>query len=69
MSASQGNGPELRIDRERCEGHAQCVLVAPGLLHLDEDGEVVIDQPDVGDQRALAEKAVQVCPARALSLV
>ncbi|TXH96116.1 MAG: hypothetical protein E6Q73_14025, partial [Pseudorhodobacter sp.] len=25
----------LTIDRDRCEGHSQCVIVAPDLLHLD----------------------------------
>lgn len=66
--ADMTRGATLRIDRERCEGHAQCVLAAPGLLHLDEAGEVVIDVADVSDQIEIAKKAVKVCPAIALSI-
>ncbi len=61
-------GATLRIDRERCEGHGQCVLAAPDLLHLDEAGEVVIDVPDVSDRLEAAKKAVKVCPAIALTI-
>lgn len=58
----------LTIDRDRCEGHSQCVIVAPDLLHLDAAGEVVIDVADVGDHLDQAMKAVRACPAIALSL-
>lgn len=56
----------LRVDMERCEGHGQCEFVAPQLLHLDDQGLVVIDVEDVTDQQELAKKAVQSCPAIAL---
>lgn len=63
-----GKRATLIIDRDRCEGHGQCELVAPGLLHLDDAGEVVIDVPDVSDQIEAATKAVQACPAIALRI-
>jgi len=67
MSASTPRAT-LVIDRERCEGHCQCVLVAPDLLDLDDTGAVVITVPDVTDRIDLARKAVQACPAIALSI-
>lgn len=39
-----------------------------GLLHLDDDGQVVVDVEDVTDQIETAKKAVQACPAIALRI-
>lgn len=58
----------LCVDYDRCEGHGQCVFVAPDLLHLDDDGRLQLDQADVSDCLELAEKAVHSCPTSALSL-
>jgi ferredoxin len=62
---------KLVVDRPRCEGHGLCEEAAPSLLHLDDDGELVIDRADVeegsGDVAA-ASAAVRVCPVAALSL-
>lgn len=68
MSGQGSGGVRLVIDRDRCEGHAQCVLVAPDLLHLDDAGKVVIDVPDVSERIDTARKVVQTCPAIALRL-
>ena len=59
------------LDRPRCEGHGLCEEAAPALMHLDDDGELVIDVPEVdGDQAVAAAKAaVRVCPVAALKLV
>lgn len=57
------------VDRTRCEGHGLCEEAAPELMHLDADGELVIDQEEVdGDQLAAANAAVRVCPVAALRL-
>lgn len=59
----------LEVDRERCEGHGLCESSAPDLMHLDDDGLLVIDQPDVPPHLATAAtQAVQVCPVAALKL-
>lgn len=58
----------LCVDRDRCEGHGQCTTVASSLLHLSEDGILIIDQPDVTEFAELAEKAVGACPTSALRL-
>ncbi|BCW81433.1 MULTISPECIES: ferredoxin [unclassified Arthrobacter] len=61
----------IELDRPRCEGHGLCEEAAPALMHLDDDGELVIDVPEVdGDQAVAAAKAaVRVCPVAALRLV
>ncbi|OAV62136.1 ferredoxin [Enteractinococcus helveticum] len=58
------------LDRPRCEGHGLCEEAAPHLMHLDDDGELIIDQVEV-DSKDLqaAQDAVRVCPVAALKLV
>lgn len=59
----------IDVDRPRCEGHGLCEEAAPSLMHLDDDGELVIDVPDVdGSDLELARAAVRVCPVAALKL-
>jgi len=59
------------LDRPRCEGHGLCEEEAPGLLHLDDEGELVIDRDEVdagGPEATAAAAAVRVCPVAALKL-
>ena len=61
----------ILLDRPRCEGHGLCEEAAPALLHLDDEGELVIDREEVEDGSADAKAAgaaVRVCPVAALSL-
>lgn len=59
----------LEVDRQRCEGHGLCESTAPDLVHLEEDGIVVVDRPDVPEELATAAaQAVRVCPVAALRL-
>ena len=60
----------IELDRPRCEGHGLCEEAAPQLMHLDDDGELIIDQPEVDDaDLQSAQDAVRVCPVAALKLV
>jgi ferredoxin len=60
---------KIILDRPRCEGHGLCEEVAPKLMHLDDDGELVLDVVDVTDEQLDAAKAaVRVCPVAALKL-
>ena len=57
------------LDRPRCEGHGLCEEAAPDLMHLDDDGELVIDHEQVdGAEVAAATAAARVCPVAALKL-
>lgn len=61
----------IELDRPRCEGHGLCEEAAPELMHLDDEGELVIDVPEVdaGLQTEHARSAVRVCPVAALKLI
>jgi ferredoxin len=59
----------IELDRPRCEGHGLCEEAAPQLMHLDDDGELVIDVQEVDGAALVAAKAaVRVCPVAALRL-
>jgi len=54
----------LVLDRPRCEGHGLCEEAAPDLMHLDDDGELVLDREELADENS----ALRVCPVAALRL-
>ncbi|GAA3691031.1 hypothetical protein GCM10023081_30560 [Arthrobacter ginkgonis] len=56
------------LDRPRCEGHGLCEEVAPQLMHLDDEGELVLDVENVDKELEAAQAAVRVCPVAALRL-
>ncbi|MFD8687400.1 ferredoxin [Streptomyces sp. NPDC059651] len=57
------------LDRPRCEGHGLCEEAAPRLMHLDDDGELVLDHEEIGSADAgPANAAVRVCPVAALRI-
>lgn len=60
----------IQVDRPRCEGHGLCEEAAPKLLHLDDDGELVIDVEEVTEEGdiAAAKAAARVCPVAALTM-
>ena len=58
----------VEVDRDRCEGNAVCVGIAPDLFKLDDDDYVMVTKdPIPADQEALAEQAIAECPRAALS--
>jgi ferredoxin len=66
----KGHAVRLTIDRERCEGYGLCAESAPELMHLDDEGELVLDYEDVPPQSgSAAESAVRVCPVAALKAI
>lgn len=61
----------ITADRERCIGAAQCVLSDPDIFDQNEDDgrvELLVTDFD-GDHLTAARQAVELCPARALSLM
>jgi len=56
------------VDRDRCEGNAVCVGVAPDLFELDDQDYVMVTKdPIPADQEALAVQAIAECPRAALT--
>ena len=61
---------KIELDRPRCEGHGLCEEAAAQLMHLDDEGELILDIIEVsGAQLDAAQAAVRVCPVAALRLV
>ena len=57
----------VEVDRDRCEGNAVCLGIAPDLFDLDdEDYAVVKVDPVPEDQEGLAEQSIAECPRAAL---
>ena len=56
------------VDRDRCEGNAVCIRIAPEVFTLDDDdyATVTVD-PVPAEHEALAEQAIAECPRAALS--
>ncbi len=55
------------VDRDRCEGNAVCLGIAPDIFELDDDDYAVVKlDPISPDQEALAEQAIAECPRAAL---
>ncbi|MGH3969298.1 MAG: ferredoxin [Mycobacterium sp.] len=55
------------VDRDRCEGNAVCVGIAPDIFELDdEDYAVVKTDPIPADREELAAQAIAECPRAAL---
>jgi len=60
---------QLILDQPRCEGHGLCEEAAPKLMHLDGEGDLVLDVERIDDQDLdAARAAVRVCPVAALRL-
>jgi ferredoxin len=56
------------VDRDRCEGNAICVRIAPAVFQLDDDEYAVVTaDPVPAEQVTLAELAIDECPRAALS--
>jgi ferredoxin len=66
MDGEQVRG--LAVDADLCCGYGECVLTAPELFGLGEDGTShVVTQPQADGQRESAHKAADLCPAGAIS--
>lgn len=56
-------------DREKCAGYANCLLAAPDVFDLDQDGLVKVLRDTVAETgRVGAEQAARTCPTAAISI-
>lgn len=59
----------VEVNSDACVGAGQCALVAPEVFDQDDDGIVMLLEPD--PQGALldgATRAARLCPARAITV-
>ena len=58
----------VEVDRDRCEGNAVCVGIAPHVFDLDdEDYAVILTDGVAADQEILVEQSIAECPRAAIS--
>jgi ferredoxin len=61
---------KVTIDRGVCESHGDCVLAAPRVFEMDDDGVIHILAPAPGpDLRDQVLGAAAGCPTRAIHVV
>ena len=57
----------VRIDGQRCEGHAICFLVAPGVFGVDDDGRGTVINPFVASEHSeIVRAAMDRCREHAI---
>ena len=60
----------INVDRSACVGAGQCALVAGDLFDQDDDGLVLLLEPDPAPALyAVARRAASLCPARAITII
>ncbi|MCV7154693.1 ferredoxin [Mycolicibacterium pyrenivorans] len=60
----------VEVDADLCQGHAMCELEAPDVFSVPKRGIVEITDPEPPDDlREDVERAVEMCPTRALTIV
>ena len=58
------------VDRDLCQGHGECCAEAPEVFALDDEGSLVVRQPEPPEsQRPAVQRAVEYCPTHALRVV
>lgn len=62
---------KVKVDSSLCQGHNRCFAMAPGLFKVDDYGYATPrgDGELTADTLPLAQKAVENCPERAISIV
>lgn len=59
----------IDVDRNRCEGHGMCEVVAPEYFALDDDGNLTVLEEEVSESdEPNLQDAAYACPVAALKL-
>ena len=60
---------KIKVNRDTCQGHGNCVMAYPAAFDLDDDALVVLkrDSADNADSEAL-RKAAYNCPTQSITI-
>jgi ferredoxin len=59
---------KIRVDRDKCRSHGQCVIAAPRIFSFAADNRLAwVERPDE-TLREEAEDAADVCPEQAITI-
>jgi ferredoxin len=56
------------VDRSLCQDYGQCVISAPQVFRLDDDGVLIFEEHPGDSDRADVEAAADACPFQAISI-
>lgn len=60
----------VELDSDLCQGHAMCELEAPDFFRVPKRGTVeILDTEPPEGARAEIERAIEMCPTRALFII
>ncbi len=59
----------VKADFDICEGYANCVIAAPDVYDISDEGTVVLLKQEISEEeRARVDEAVNSCPVSALAI-
>ena len=60
---------KVKVDTERCVGHARCAAVAPEVFELDDDGFNVTAEQEIDPAlEKQARRGARACPERVITI-
>ena len=59
----------IKVDLDWCQGNARCVLEAPDVFSLSDDGKAVYLSEVDDSQREAVEAAVDACPTQSIEII
>jgi ferredoxin len=58
----------VTVDLNRCQDHGQCVIAAPSVFSMTDDGVLEYIRTPDDSERSDVEEAADVCPLQAISI-
>ena len=56
---------KIKVNKEKCAGHARCAAVAPEIYTLDDDGYISFSEAEISnDLKDKAIRGARACPER-----
>lgn len=56
----------VEVDRDLCEGHGMCEVLAPDAFYVDDEGKAVVPPSAATTDVDQLEQAANSCPVRAI---
>ncbi|ABK72745.1 ferredoxin [Mycolicibacterium smegmatis] len=58
----------VSVDLNRCQDHGQCVIAAPSVFSMTDDGVLEYISTPSESERFAVEEAADVCPLQAITI-
>jgi ferredoxin len=69
VTAADGGGVLVTVDRDACQGHGECARIAPAVFVLDDTLTARCDEVQPLSRLADLEHAESSCPAQAIRVL